>query len=98
MNSVNVIPPFIIERKEHFYADIHTRHTLKVLEDSHDDSHNQTQVVSEQNFTNKNFEDTKPGQWILMQYDGEYFLGIVPAVSTEGAKNLCLERQRLDDR
>ena len=86
MHSVNVISPFIIETKEHFYAGIHTQHTFKVLEDSHNDFHHQTQVMRQQKFTNKNLKDMKPGQWILVQYKGEYFLGIVLAVSTEGAK------------
>ena len=90
MHSVNVISPFIIETKELFYADIHTRHTFKVLEDSHDDSHNQTLVMREQNFTNKNLRDIKLGQLILVQYK-ERFLGINLAVSTEGAKMQCLE-------
>ena len=61
MHSLNVISPFIIETKEHFYADILTRNTFKVLENSHGDSHNQTQVMSEQNFTDKNLKDIKPG-------------------------------------
>ena len=91
MHSVNVISPFIIETKEHFYADIHMRHTFKILEGSHGDAHNQTQVMSEQNFTNKNLKDLKPGQWILVQYEGEHFFGIVLAVSTEGAKIQCLK-------
>ena len=62
MHSVNIISPFTIETKECFYADIHMWHNFKVLEDSHDDSHNQPQVMNEQNFTNKNFKDIKPGQ------------------------------------
>ena len=47
--------------------------------------------MSEQNFTNKNLKDIKPEQWILVQYKGEYFFGIVLAASTEGAKIQCLE-------
>ena len=34
-------------------------------------------MMSEQNLTNKNLKDIKPGQWILVKYKGEYFLGIV---------------------
>ena len=47
--------------------------------------------MSEQNFTNKNLKDIKPEQWILVQYKGEYFFGIVLAASTEGVKIQCLE-------
>ena len=46
MHSINVIFPSIIETKEDFYSDIHMQHTFKLLENSHGDSHNQTQVMS----------------------------------------------------
>ena len=47
--------------------------------------------MREQNFTNKNLRDIKLGQLILVQYKVECFLGIILAVSTEGAKIQCLE-------
>ena len=89
-HTVNVISPFTIEIKEHFYAGIHTQHTFIVLEDIHNDSHNQTQVMSEQNVTNKNIKDIKPGKWILVQYKGYYFLGIVLVVSCRIPMNFRL--------
>ena len=91
MHSLNVVSPFTIETKEHFYADIHAQHTFKILENNHGDSHNQTQAMSEQNFTNKNLRDIKPGQWILVQYKGDHFVSIFLAVSTEGVKIQCLK-------
>ena len=87
MHSVNVISPFIIEIKEHFYADVN----FNVLQGSNDNSNNHMHLMGEQNFTNKNLKDIKPGQWILVQYEGEYFLAFVLAVSKEGAKIQCVE-------
>ena len=86
MHSVIVISPFIIETKEHFYADVN----FNVLQGSNDNSNNHMHLMVEQNFTNKYLKDIKPGQWILVQYEGEYFLAFVLAVS-KGAKIQCVE-------
>ena len=53
-------------------------------------------MISEQNLTNKNLKDIKPGQWILVKYKGEYFLDIVQKMQKFSVWNILMVFQDLD--
>ena len=50
-------------------------------------------VSSAKEFTHlKNIDSVRSGQWLFVEYEGEFFLGIVLEVSCTGTRVQCLEK------
>ena len=91
MHSLKVISPFVVETKEHYYKDAKLVHTFKLLQESKTIDH-EILISSAKEFTQlKNIDSVRPGQWLLVEYEEDFFLGIVLEVSCTGARVQCLE-------
>ena len=89
MHSLKVISPFVVETKEHYYKDAKLVHTFKLLQESKTIDH-EISVSSAKEFSQlKNIDSIRPGQWFLVEYEKEFFLGIVLEVSCTGARVQC---------
>ena len=90
MHSLKVISPFVVETKEHYYKDAKVVHTFKLLQESKTIDH-EISVSAAKEFTQlKNIDSIRPGQWLLVEYEEEFFLGITIEVSCTEALVQCL--------
>ena len=89
MYCVKVLAPYVNETKEHYYSvKAPSQHTFKrSVKDTPDSS-----AVDHQYQKIENIESVSQGQWLLVEYEKEFFLGIVLLVSTSSAHVLCLEK------
>ena len=88
MHPLKVMSPFVEEKKEHYYKDVKLVHTFKLLQESKTWSiHHEVSVSSAKEFMqSKNIYSIRPGQWHLVEYEEEFFLGIVLEVSCTGTR------------
>ena len=89
MHCVKVLAPYVIETKEHYYSmKAPSQHTFKSsVKDTPDSS-----AVDHQYQKIENIESVSQGQWLLVEYEKEFFLGIVLSVSASSAHVRCLEK------
>ena len=89
MHCAKVLAPYVIETKEHYYSmNPPSKHTFKSsVKDTPDSS-----AVDHQYQKIENIESVSQGQWLLVEYEKEFFLGIVLSVSASSAHARCLEK------
>ena len=89
MHCVKVLAPYVIETKEHYYSmKAPSQHTFKSsVKDTPDSS-----AVDHQYQKIENIESVSQGQWLLVEYEKEFFLEIVLSVSASSAHVRCLEK------
>ena len=89
MHYVKVLAPYVIETKEHYYSiKAPSQHTFKSsVKDTPDSS-----AVDHQYQKIENIESVSQGQWLLVEYAKEFFLGIVLSVSASSAHVRYLEK------
>ena len=89
MHCVKVLAPYVIETKEHYYSmKAPSQHTFKSsVKDTPDSS-----AVDHQYQKIENIESISQDQWLLFEYEKEFFLGIVLLVSASRAHVRCLEK------
>ena len=89
MHCVKVLVAYMIETKEHYYSiKAPSQHTFKSsVKDTPDSS-----AVDHQYQKIENIESVSKGQWLLVEYEKEFFLGIVLSVSASSAHFRCLEK------
>ena len=89
MHCVKVLAPYVIETKDHYYSiKAPSQHTLKSSVKDTLDSF----AVGHQYQKIENIESVSQGQWLLVEYEKEFFLGIVLPVSESSAQVCCLEK------
>ena len=73
MHCVKVLAPYVIETKEHYYSmKAPSQHTFKSsVKDTPDSS-----AVDHQYQKIENIESVSQGQWLLVEYEREFFLGM----------------------
>ena len=88
IHCVKVLAPYVIEIKEHYYSiKAPSQHTFKSsVKDTPDSS-----AVDHQYQKIENIKYVSQGQWLLVEYEKEFFLGIVLSVSAYSAHVRCLE-------
>ena len=92
IQPLKVISPFVVETREHYYKDAKLVHTFKLLQENKTIDH-EISVSSAKEFTQlKNIDFIRPGQWLLVEYEAEFFSGIVLEVWCTGARVQCLEK------
>ena len=79
----------MIETKEHYYSiKAPSQNTFKSsVKDTPDFA-----AVDHQYQKSENIESVSQSQWLLVEYEKEFFLGIVLSVSTSRAHVCCLEK------
>ena len=87
MHCVKVLASHVIETKEHYYSmKAPSQHTFKSSVKYNPDS----STVDHQYQKIENIESVSQGQWLLVEYEKEFFLGIVVSVSASSAHVRCL--------
>ena len=77
IQPLKVISPFVVETREHYYKDAKLVHTFKLLQENKTIDH-EISVSSAKEFTQlKNIDFIRPGQWLLVEYEAEFFSVIV---------------------
>ena len=89
MHCVKVLAPCVIETKKHYYSmKAHSQHTFK---SSVKDTPNSF-AVDHQYQKIESIESVSQGQWLLAEYEKEFFLEIVLSVSASSAHVRSLEK------